>query len=227
VTPVAELDRKLHELDVRLRAGTLSRADYRKVRRKAIVALEDPHVTIPHGLDPSQDETIENTTPTRPLPPDPPTLPGVPIPAPTASNGKIVWIFAVIGALVALAVAVLLLIGSGKSPPSPAPLAGIRDAGAPAAGTPASGPALPQTVVERFTKSEWTDADIAAFLSTWNGIPPESRRAARDDQGLWLLRGETDRRLRAAVDAAALDPTPEAQSRIDRLTALQTALRPE
>jgi hypothetical protein len=33
--------------------------------------------------------------------------------------------------------------------------------------------------------------------------------------------------LHEAVDAAALDPTPQAQSRIDRLSALQAALRPE
>ena len=220
---VGELGRKLHELDVRLRAGTLTRAEYRKIRRRAILELDDPHATIPTALG-DADDTVENTTPTRPLPPDPPTLPNA-SPASGPNNRRIMWIFAGIGALVALSLAAYVLRDPDDPLPAQAPMAGT-DAGAPAA-RPAPGPDLPQTVSDALMKSEWTDADIAAFLSKWNLISPEARRAARDDQQLWLLRGETDRRHRAAVDAAALDPTPEAQSRIDRLAALQAALRPE
>jgi hypothetical protein len=230
-----ELGRKLHELDVRLRAGTVSRADYRKIRRKAIRDLEDPQATITAARADASDETVENQIPTRPLPPDPPTLPNAPTVARNGSRGssstnnrRVMWIFAGIGALVALAVAAWLMTREDDAVPASAPLAGVTDGGAPAAGPAApAGPDLPQTVADTLVKSEWADADIAAFLAKWNGISPEARRAARDDQVLWLLRGETDRRLHEAVDAAALDPTPQAQSRIDRLSALQAALRPE
>jgi hypothetical protein len=223
VSSAEDLDRKLHELDVRRRAGSISLADYRKVRRSAIQALEDPHATIPHHADPVHDETNENSTPTRPLPPD---LPTVPLAVKGGAGQKrILWIFVGVGALVTLAVVALLLSGSGD--PTPADTAPGGASGSAAPRRAAAGPDLPQTVADQLMKSEWTDADIATFLSKWNGISPEARRAARDDAGMWLLRGETDRRLHEAVDAAALDPTPEAQSRIDRLTALQAALRPE
>lgn len=223
-----ELGRKLHEIDVRLRAGTLTRADSRKIRHKAIVELEDPHATIPVTRGDASDDTVENQNPTRPLPADPPTLPNAPTVDRGSNNRRVMWIFSGIGALVALIAAALLVTRDDASAPAPAgPQAGVADGGTPAAASAPAGPALPQTVADQLMKSAWADTDIAAFLSTWNGISPEARRAARDDQVVWLLRGETDRRLHEAVDAAALDPTPEAQSRIDRLSALQAALRPE
>lgn len=219
---VEELGRKLHELDHLVRAGKLSREDYRKVRRKAIAELEDTHAeTIPAARSAppaASDETIEQrTVPTPPVKPSP----AEPEPEGGGKN-KLAWVLLAIVAVAAVVAAAVFLPRS-KEPAGASPPAG----GAPAQAPAPSGPDLPQTLAAQIMKSEWTDADLSDFLARWNAIAPEARRAARDDAGIWLLRGETDRRLREAIDAAALDSTPEAQSRIDRLTALQSAIRAE
>lgn len=89
---------------------------------------------------------------------------------------------------------------------------------------------LPQEAATKLIDSEWSAADIDEFLRRWNQFSPQLIQSTTDDSRIWLLRGETETRLRNARDALSLGTAGEAESseaseRIRQLEAVQKVIR--
>lgn len=221
MSEVARLNRELTRLDEALRSGTLDREQFRAHRRKLLLDFEERQTTTTPGAQPSAEST--------PLDLPPPAQPerAVPLPSPSretppespprkGSMGKIV-----------LFIVALLVVGLGAwwmfgrsaglgEPPS-------ADSAPPPAAQSAT--ELPQDVASALMQTAWRQEDLAEFLQRWQRLPPEAVRAASDDARIWLLRGETDQRLRDAREAASIANTPESQQLVQQLEQVQAVIR--
>lgn len=99
---------------------------------------------------------------------------------------------------------------------------------APAAVPAQAAPAdLPQEAATKLIDSDWRAADIDEFLRRWRQFSPQVLQATSDDSRIWLLRGETETRLRNARDALSLGTSGEAENRdaSERIRQLETVQR--
>lgn len=209
------VNRELSRLDTELRAGGIDRATFRAHRRRILLDFEERQTTTTPGAAAGSSDTTE------PGAPEPSVIPSAPIA--TARKRPALGIAALgIGALV-----VALVVGwwMARSRTDD----GATGAGAPvvAAGkTPATaGAGSPQEVASFLLGTEWTDADVAEFLRRWSELTPESIQAASQDPKIWLLRGETGRRLREAREAESVEHSSEMLVRVQQLEQIEAALR--
>lgn len=232
MSEVARLNRELMRLDGALRSGSVDREQYRAQRRRLLLDFEERQITTAPGADAAGELSEPVTVPGPAAAALPSTPRPAPSPAPTAAMpassadggasrgaalGKIVIALIVIALL---GLAAWWMLGPGASEPAASTSIPVA-----APSTPASGD-LPQDVATRLTLSAWTSFDLADFQSRWSQLAPDAVRAASDDPRIWLLRGETDRRLREAREAASIANTPESQQRVELLEQVQAAIRP-
>lgn len=227
---VDRVNRELARLDTELRAGGIDRTSYRAQRRKLLLDFEERETTTQPGVMASDGSGTE-TTVVDPKSEDP--LPFVlPEPAPqperidTSGQRKNKSI-AGIAILAIGAVVVLALAGWWFARPKP-DVASVTAALPPAAsGTPSApiaGADTPQSLAASLTGSEWTDADLVEFLERWSRLSPAAIEAAAEDSRIWLLRGETGRRLREARETESLEQSSESRERVERLERVQNAV---
>lgn len=216
---VARLNQELTRLDGALRSGTMDRDQFRAQRRKLLLDFEERQITTAPGAQ-TQSEVAPPPTPPAATAQSAAALPS-PEPPPShprkgTATGKIAVIFLLVAAL---AFAAWWVIVSGA-------LNGQADsvvaAPSPAATTTAD---LPQDVANALMQTAWTSTDLTEFLRRWSQLAPEALSAARDDPRIWLLRGETDRRLRDAREAASIANTPESDQLAAQLEQVQSAIR--
>lgn len=231
MSAIDALNRELARLDAALRQGRIDRDSFRARRRQILLDFEERQVTTAPGVGASP--RAENLEPTvvDPHQPAAPLSGRAAAPAATIeaaavpASGPVVSASRPLGLIVTgLGVLIVMGLAGWWLIAKPGPSATPTGSAAPAPAAPMGGD-LPQTAAADLMQTEWTDADIEAFLDRWNRMSADALRAAKDDPRIWLLRGETDRRLREANDAHSLDPTPETQLRIRQLERLQSAFR--
>lgn len=221
-----KVNRELARLDGELRAGAIDRASFRAQRRRLLLDFEERETTTqPAAFEPTApapeitivDEPGDITAFIRPQPAAAPAR--AEPSAPVASNKKSVAGIAVyvIGAVVVMAVAGWWF--TRPKPDVPPTLPTSAGAAAPIAGAD-----TPQSIAAALTESQWTDADVADFLARWNRLSPEAIQSATEDSRIWLLRGETGRRLREARETESLEQTSEAHARVEQLQLVQNAV---
>lgn len=221
---IGRLNRELGKLDTDLRCGRIDRDRFRAERRRLLLEFEERQTTTTPGADASNVTVPGAITPSVPAAPQGPTIavpPHEPVaPASSAGTGRkgLIALCVVVLVLGALAVGWMMRAGS----PAPTTPTVASPELAPAAGVDAE---LPQGVASALMQSQWTDPELADFLTRWQRLPAESVRAAGDDPKIWLLRGETDRRLREAREAESVAPSAESQQRVRQLEQVQAAIR--
>lgn len=202
------INRALAKLDFALRTQRIDRADFRSRRRQLLEDFEDSScVTTPEmrlGELSSLDPELMTKTPKSDSYVNRATTstPVAPLIAGVAAVGLIAvalwWFF------------------SGRQENLPTDgLASVEHAMT----------AAPLEAANHLLDSDWSEPELRAFLQRWNTFADEALRAANDDSRLWLLRGETDRRLRAARDTQMLNASNATQARIELLEQVQTAIR--
>lgn len=226
---VDRLNRELARLDAALRTGTIDREQFRAHRRKLLLDFEERQTTTMPGANEAP------AIPAVPVVSPPPAVvepavsvpPREPPPAPAARSGgrKIAVLLITLGAFVALGVMAWWMM-QPRVPVDGSATAARTAVGAPPAASAAPGAMeLPQNLAAALMQTEWTDTDVADFLQRWNRLPPDVVRAALEDPRIWLLRGETDQRLRQAREAESIDRSVESQTRVQQLEQLQSAIR--
>lgn len=207
---LAKINRELSRLDSALRSGQLDLAQFRAERRRILLDFDERASTTQPGA--THGSEITQVDPPSPLPvSEPPPFPVEPRRAGLPMG------------MLGVGFAALIVIGLGAwwffmRPPSAPPPASM-----PAAGTAVG--ELPQDVAGWLTQSNWTDADLGEFLQRWQRLPPETVRAAADDPRIWLLRGQTEQRLRDARESESVSPSDAAQARTRQLEQIQAAIR--
>lgn len=228
MTNAAKVNRELMRLDSELRAGSIDRGTFRSRRRKLLLDFEERQATTTPGALASSETTLVDPPGEMPL-----YLP--PIAAapereeaePEKRGGKPAAGIAMIaiGAVVLLGLAAWWMF----KPESELPVvvaAPATAAPAPAPGAaPIAGADSPQSVASALLATEWTEADIAEFLRSWSTLAPESIVAATEDSRIWLLRGETGRRLRESREAQSIEGSAELHTRVQQLERVQAAIR--
>jgi hypothetical protein len=220
-----EVNRELTRLDVELRAGGIDRSMFRSKRRKLLLDFEERQTTTTPGVLTGNEVTLVDPPAEMPLhlPASTPeaassrsTPPGT---TPTRRPALGIAVL-VIGILVVLA-----LVGWWALKPKPT----VATTGAPAptsvAAPPIAGADTPQSIASALLATEWTDADVSDFLQHWRQLSPEAIKSATEDSRIWLLRGETGRRLREAREAESVEHSAELQVRVHQLEQLQETIR--
>lgn len=220
---VSDVNRELTRLDAELRAGGIDRSTFRSKRRKLLLDFEERQTTTTPGALTGNEVTLVDAPIDLPF-----ALPSVePAPAKTASTRRgspAIGIAALaIGAIVVLALGAWWMfkprpesVAVPSAPPSASPALGSE---------PMAGPETPQLVASALLDTEWTDADVADFLQRWGQLSPEAIASATEDSRIWLLRGETDRRLREAREAESVEHSAQVLVRVKQLEQLQAAIR--
>lgn len=225
MSSISHVNRELARLDGELRGGGIDRQSFRNQRRKLLQDFDERQTTTtPAATGAGDEETVVD--PPMEVPFDRASSPASPSADPTpAARRSPPMGMAVIGlsGLVVVAIGAWWLLSdrSGAANSNPRAAAPV----AAAAPAPNSATELPQNVAAALLETEWTDADVADFLQRWSRVSPEAVNAAKDDARIWLLRGETDRRLRDARDAESVDHSPEAVVRIQQLEQVQAAIK--
>ncbi|TDU31188.1 hypothetical protein DFR24_0547 [Panacagrimonas perspica] len=222
MTSANEVNRELTRLDEKLRSGAIDRAGFRAVRRKLLLDFEERQTTTTPGALTGHEVTILDAPEELPLPEQ------APLARPAAGAGNttrrpsaVVLAASAIGVLVVLAIAAWWMFFRPATPSTrPNPTAAAAMAAAPVAGA-----ETPLTVASDLLSTEWTDGDVATFLQRWTQLPPAAVDAVSEDSRIWLLRGETDRRLRDAREAESVEQSVDLQARVQRLEQVQAAIR--
>jgi hypothetical protein len=229
---VDKVNRELARLDTELRAGGIDRATFRAQRRRLLLDFEEretttqPSTVTPGPFPEAQAETVVDADAELflPAPTDlPPLDPAPAAPAPKKEKKPVAGI-------VLYALGVLIVVGLAgwwiSRPKSDAPAS--LPATPTAAGTQKNaaivGALTPQSLAAALIESQWSDEDLARFLDGWKQLPPQAIHAASEDSRIWLLRGETGRRLREAREVESLEPSAELRARIERLELVQSAI---
>ncbi len=224
----AEVNRELTRLDAELRAGGIDRSMFRSKRRKLLLDFEERQTTTTPGVLTGNEVTLVDPPAGLPLhlpasaPAPAPSAPPPEANTPTRSPALGIAVL-LIGVLVVLALASWWVF-KPKSAVATTPAVGAP-ASAPAAAAPIAGAETPQSVASVLLATEWTDADVNGFLQHWRQLSPEAIRSATEDSRIWLLRGETGRRLREAREAESVEHSAELQVRVHQLEQLQATIR--
>ncbi|HKY22520.1 MAG TPA: hypothetical protein VJM31_15010 [Vicinamibacterales bacterium] len=226
---VDRVNRELARLDCELRAGGIDRASFRAQRRQLLLDFEERETTTQPAAGMVPGSGNETTLVDPPNEPEPFVFPE---PAAAAAPGQsttpktkrsIAGIaISAIGAVVVLAMAGWWF--ARPKPETPAVLTPPPTAAGPETSPTFAGADTPQSLAAALTESAWTSADVAEFLRRWELLPPEAIAAATEDSRIWLLRGETGRRLREARETASLDESVESQARVQQLELVQKAV---
>lgn len=227
---VDRVNRELARLDTELRAGGIDRASYRAQRRKLLLDFEERETTTQPG---AVDSAATGTETTLVDPPSEDPLPFVlPEPAPRAAPtdvpepGKSRSVVGI--AILAIGAVVVIALAGWWFARSRPDVSTVTLAPPPAAGATPSAPIVgadtPQSLAASLTGSDWTDADLAEFLERWKQLPPAAIEAATEDSRIWLLRGETGRRLREARETESLEQSAESRQRVEQLEMVQNAV---
>jgi len=227
MTSANEVNRELTRLDAELRSGGIDRAGFRALRRKLLLDFEERQTTTTPGMLTGNEVTILDAPEELPLPAQAPPARPAPGKNGTADAttqrrpSALVLAASAIGVLVVLAIAAWWMF---FRPTSSSPLSNPMAAAAPAA-APLAGAETPLAIASDLLSTEWTDGDVATFLQRWAQLPPAAVAAVGEDSRIWLLRGETDRRLRDAREAESVDQSSDLQARVQRLEQVQAAIR--
>lgn len=224
-----KVNRELARLDSELRAGGIDRASFRAQRRRLLLDYEERETTTqPAAVTPSGTGMGSETTLVDPPVEVVPFVP--PEPAPAAARGDVppskksaagIVVYA-IGAILVLALAGWWFTRPKSDAPARLPsLATSTGATAPAS---IAGADTPQSLAAALTVSTWTDADVTEFLARWKQLSPEAIQAASEDSRVWLLRGETGRRLREARETESIEQSSDARARVEQLEMVQNAI---
>jgi hypothetical protein len=227
VNSIDRVNRELSRLDTELRAGGIDRASFRDQRRKLLLDFEERETTTqPAAIAPSSASGME---PTLVDPPGDDPVPFV-LPEPAAapqrieeSQPKKKRSLAGIALSAVGAVVVLGLAGWWFARPHP-DVGGVTSVAPPAAGAPIVGADTPPSLAATLAASQWSDADVGEFLDRWKRLSPAAIQGSTDDSRIWLLRGETGRRLREARETESLQQTSESRARVEQLEKLQSAI---
>lgn len=229
MSSVDKVNRELARLDTELRAGGIDRSSFRAQRRQLLLDFEERETTTqPSDATPNQASDPPEASLVEPAPfvlPEPPAASArgaaiEPAREKKKSFGGIAM-YAVAGAVV-LALAAWWWTRPRSDAPASLP-ATPAAAGTPAM-APGAGSATPQSLAAALIESQWSDEDLARFLDGWKQLSPEAIQAASEDSRIWLLRGETGRRLREAREVESLEPSAELHSRVERLELVQSAI---
>ena len=231
-----KVNRELARLDTELRAGGIDRATFRAQRRRLLLDFEERATTTqPAAVTAPRSEPAARTEITlvddpgditafvRPTPPAAqPAAPERRDPEPAAKKSV-----AGIAIYVAGAIAVLSLAGWWFTRPNsdaPATLPSVPTSAGASTPSAITGAQTPQSIAATLTESQWTDTDVANFLAHWNQLSPEAIQSATEDSRIWLLRGETGRRLREARETESLEQSSENRERVEQLELVQRAV---
>jgi hypothetical protein len=221
VSGIGPLNRELGKLDTALRTGRIDRDRFRAERRRLLLEFEERQTTTTPGADASSVTIPGAITPATPEVPSVSVPPRETVTPPPAAKGGRKGVIAV--CLAAVVVGALVVGWMMRSSPA-TPAASATSS--PTTPLVANGEAeLPQGVATDLMQSQWTEADLNQFLARWQRLPAESVRATGNDPKIWLLRGETDRRLRESREAESVAPSAESQKRVQQLEQVQAALR--
>lgn len=227
-----KVNRELARLDTELRAGAIDRATFRAERRRLLLDFEERETTTQPAAavaaKPSEVEITVADAAIQPvsfeLPEPAPTAPSTPTSAPAPKRKPS---FAGIALSAVGAIVVLALAGWWVARPkanAPATLPSLPTSAGPNASAPIEGAVTPQSLAAALTESQWSDADVARFLQGWNQLSPEAIGSATEDSRIWLLRGETGRRLREARETESLEQSDESRARVEQLERVQSAV---
>jgi hypothetical protein len=227
VSSVDKVNRELARLDSELRAGSIDRATFRAQRRRLLLDFEERQTTTQPSDGAAAAAGTETTQVDPPVDagsfilPEPPPVPSETPAAATKRAGAAIAVYAV-GAILVLGVAGWWFTRPiSQAPPTlPAPVS----PSAPAATQSIAGADTPQTLAAALAESEWSEADVANFLTRWQQLSPEAIAAATEDSRVWLLRGETGRRLREARETESLEQSVESKARVEQLERVQNAV---
>lgn len=225
MTTAAHVNRELMRLDAELRAGGIDRGTFRSRRRKLLLDFEERQATTTPGSLTGNETTLVDPPGEMPL-----YLPPI-TPVPERDEPKVEERGKPAAGIAMIAIGAVVVLGLGawwvlKPTGETSALPAMPAAAAPAPGAaPIAGAESPQSVAAALLATEWTDADIAEFLRAWGGLSADSISAATEDSRIWLLRGETGRRLREAREAESVADSAELQSRVQRLEQVQAAIR--
>lgn len=221
MTSANEVNRELMRLDAELRSGAIDRAGFRAVRRKLLLDFEERQTTTMPGVLTGNEVTILDAPDELPLPAQAPLA--RPAPAVDGTQRRpsaLVLVASAIGILVVLAIAAWWMFVRPASHSTRSSMAAVAPAAAPVAGAES-----PLAVASDLLSTEWTDGDVATFLQRWTQLPPAAIDAVSEDSRIWLLRGETDRRLRDAREVESVEQSADLQARVQRLEQVQAAIR--
>jgi hypothetical protein len=229
VNSVDKVNRELARLDCELRAGGIDRASFRAQRRQLLLDFEERETTT-QPAEAMGSGTGSETTVVDPVNEPKPFV--FPEPSAAATRGETTAprkTRSVAGIAISAIGAVVVLAMAGwwfARPKSETPAVLTPPPTTAGAATPptTAGAYTPQSLAAALTESEWTSADVAQFLQRWETLSPEAIAAATEDSRIWLLRGETGRRLREARETASLDESVESQTRVQQLELVQKAV---
>lgn len=212
---LTHINREFERLDTALRGGQLDRVQFRAERRKLLLDFDERASTTTPGA--TQGSEITRVDPPFELPAP---APDTPTPVERAAPPLAMLVMLGSAALVVLALGGWWLLGREPG----APPAAMAVAATPASSEPPAVSELPQDVANTLIQSAWTDADLNSFLQRWSRLPPDAVRAATDDPLIWLLRGQTEQRLRDAREAESVNPSEPAQARTQQLGQVHAAI---
>lgn len=221
MTSANEVNRELTRLDAKLRSGSIDRAGFRALRRKLLLDFEERQTTTTPGLLTGNEVTIVDTPPELPLSAPAPSMRPPSEPAAPRRPSALLLALSGTGILVVLGIGLWWMLGSGGGAATPRPIV----VAAPANAVSDVAAETPLAVASDLLDTEWTDGDVATFLQRWSQLPPAAIAAVNEDSRIWLLRGETDRRLRDAREAESVDQSPDLQARVRRLEQVQAVIR--
>ncbi len=224
---VDKVNRELARLDCELRAGGIDRASFRAQRRQLLLDFEERETTTQPAAGLVTGTGLEPTLVDQPIDPAPFAFPGptaeperTQATAPKKTRSVAGFAISAIGVVVVLALA-----GWWFARPKPdAPAVIMPPAAGPETTPTFVGAYTPQSLAAALTESAWTSADVAEFLKRWELLSPEAIAAATEDSRIWLLRGETGRRLREARETASLDESEISRTRVEQLERVQMAV---
>lgn len=225
---VDKVNRELARLDCELRAGGIDRASFRAQRRRLLLDFEERELTTqPAVAVPSRPETTLVDPPIEAVPfalPESAPSPARSEPAESTEKKKSVAGIAVYAIGVILVLALAFWWFARPKSDAPATLPSLPTAAGSKANVPIAGADTPQSLAATLIESEWSDADLTQFLQGWKQLSPEAIQAATDDSRIWLLRGETGRRLREARETESLEQSSESRARVEQLGMVQNAV---
>lgn len=216
---LTRLNRELARLDGNLRSGRLDVKGFRAERRKLLLDYDERNSTTTPGA--ARGSEITRVDPPFELPA---VAPSDPPGAPPASTPMGMRVVTLVAGLIVIGLGSWWFLGRPPATNVALPAAAPVAAPAESAVAPASAD-LPQDVANALIQSSWSEADVNEFLERWNRLAPEAVRAATDDPRIWLLRGQTEQRLRDAREAESLDTSELAKARRAQLEQIQAAIR--
>lgn len=208
---LTKINRELARLDGELRSGRLDVARFRAERRRILLDFDERTSTTLPGATAGAETTLVD--PPFELPDSTSTQAPAAEQIPAKRGLPVGLLLTAVAGLIAAAVAAWWFFGQPSATKSAASTA-----------TPLA-TELPQDVAGALMQTNWSAADLDVFLQRWQRLPPAAIRAASDDPRIWLLRGETDRRLRDASDAESVDPSDESKARMQKLQDIQAVIR--